>query len=42
MYGTIRKPVKGLESGKKYNARVAAVGVNSQVVYSDVVSGVRQ
>ena len=28
----------GLESGREYNCRVAAVGKNQQVVYSDVVS----
>ena len=28
----------GLESGKEYSCRVAAVGVKKQVVYSDVVS----
>lgn len=43
MHGTIRKNLfTGLESGKKYYVRVIAVGTNSQVVYSDVVSRVSQ
>lgn len=37
VYGTTRKNLfTGLESGKKYYVRVAAFGVNKQVVYSDV------
>ena len=36
---TISKNVfKGLQSGKEYCCRVAAIGANRQVVYSDVVS----
>jgi len=43
MHGTIRKNLfTGLESGKKYYVRVVALGTNSQVVYSDVVSRVAQ
>lgn len=43
MYGTIRKNLfTGLESGKKYYVRVVALGTNSQVVYSDVVSRIAQ
>lgn len=37
--GTTRKNLfTGLESGKKYYVRVVAVGVNKQMVYSDVFS----
>ena len=32
------KTFTGLESGKEYNCRVAAVGKNEQVIYSDTVS----
>lgn len=42
-HGTIRKNLfTGLESGKRYYVRVVALGTNSQVVYSDVVSRVAQ
>jgi hypothetical protein len=42
-YGTIRQNLfTGLESGKKYYVRVVAVGTDSQVVYSDVVSRIAQ
>jgi len=42
-HGTIRKNLfTGLESGKKYYVRVVALGTNSQIVYSDVVSRVTQ
>lgn len=42
-YGTIRQNLfTGLESGKKYYARVVAIGTDSQVVYSDVVSRIAQ
>lgn len=42
-YGTIRKNLfTGLESGQKYYVRVVALGTNSQVVYSAVVSRVAQ
>jgi hypothetical protein len=37
--GTTRKNLfTGLESGKKYYVRVVALGINKQVVYSDVFS----
>lgn len=40
-HGTIRQNLfTGLESGKKYYVRVAAIGIEGQVVYSDVVSRV--
>lgn len=41
--GTVRKNLfTGLESGKKYYVRVAALGTNNQVVYSDVFARVVQ
>lgn len=41
--GTVRKNLfAGLESGKRYWCRVAAVGNNKQLVYSDPVSRVTQ
>ena len=43
MHGTIRKNLfTGLESGKRYYVRVVALGTNSQVVYSDVISRIAQ
>ncbi len=33
-----KKLFDGLESGKEYNCRVAAIGIKEQVVYSEVVS----
>lgn len=33
-----KKMFTGLESGKEYNCRVAAIGIKEQVVYSEVVS----
>ena len=42
-YGTVRQNLfTGLESGKKYYVRVVAIGTDSQVVYSDVVSRIAQ
>jgi hypothetical protein len=42
-HGTVRKNLfTGLESGKKYWVRVAAVGINGQVVYSDPVARIVQ
>lgn len=42
-YGTVRKSVfSGLESGKKYYVRVAALGTNGQIVYSDPVWRIAQ
>ncbi|MBO9681245.1 MAG: hypothetical protein J7502_01010 [Flavisolibacter sp.] len=42
-HGTIRQNLfTGLESGKKYYVRVAAIGIDNQVVYSDVVFRVAQ
>ena len=43
VHGTIRQNLfTGLESGKKYYIRVAAIGIDGQVVYSDVVSRLAQ
>ena len=33
-----KKLFAGLESGKEYNCRVAAIGIKEQVVYSEPVS----
>lgn len=42
-YGTIRQNLfSGLTGGKKYWVRVAAVGTDGQVVYSDAVSRIAQ
>jgi hypothetical protein len=42
-YGTVRRTLfSELESGTKYYVRVVALGTNSQVVYSDVVSRIAQ
>lgn len=37
-----KKLYTGLESGKEYNIRVAAVGIKEQRIYSDVVSRIVQ
>ena len=43
VHGTIRQNLfTGLESGKKYYVRVAAIGTDGQMVYSDVVSRIVQ
>lgn len=43
VHGTIRQNLfTGLESGKRYYIRVAAIGTEGQVVYSDVVSRIVQ
>jgi hypothetical protein len=42
-HGTIRQNLfTDLESGKRYYVRVAAIGIDKQVVYSDVVSRTAQ
>lgn len=43
MHGTVRQNLfTGLESDKRYYVRVAAIGIDGQVVYSDVVSRLAQ